>query len=62
MRATQLKCYYTQKPAPEADRVRIQARIDAIQAELDRETNPTEQSNLRWRIGVLKGNHRMPRG
>ena len=31
MRAIQLKCYYTQAPAPEADRVRIQAIIQMLQ-------------------------------
>jgi hypothetical protein len=62
MRAIQLKCYYTQKPAPEVDRVRIQGRIDVLEAEFAAETNETERNNLRWRIGCLKGNHRMPRG
>jgi hypothetical protein len=62
MRAIQLKCYYTQKPAPEVDRIRIQARIDALQEKLDQETNETARSSLQWSIGCLKGNHRMPRG
>lgn len=34
MRATQLKYYYTQKPAPEADRIRIQARIDEFREKI----------------------------
>lgn len=62
MRAIQLKCYYTQAPAPEADRVRIQVTIDRLQAELEAETDETERNSLRHRIGCLKGNHRMPRG
>lgn len=62
MRAIQLVDYYTKAPAPEVDRVRIQGRIDALTVELAAETNPTERSNLQWRIGCLKGNHRMPRG
>jgi hypothetical protein len=62
MRAIQLKCYHTGRPAPEADRQRIQAVIDRLQKELDEETNTTEQSSLRWRIGALQGQYRMPRG
>lgn len=62
MRAIQLSCYYTGKPAPEADRIRIQAKIDELEAELSREQDPTEQTALRHRIGCLKGNFRMPRG
>jgi hypothetical protein len=62
MRAIQLVDYYTKKPAPEVDRVRIQARIDELEIEFAAEKNETERTNLRWRIGCLKGNHRMPRG
>lgn len=62
MRAIQLVDYYTKKPAPEVDRVRIQARIDELEAEIRRTNDVTECSNLQWRIGCLKGYHRMPRG
>jgi hypothetical protein len=62
MRAIQLKCYESGRPAGEADRARIQRRIDELEAEWSKETNETERTNLRWRIGCLKGNHRMPRG
>jgi hypothetical protein len=62
MRAIQLKCYYTGKPAPEADRIRIQARIDALEEQILVAETDTMKSSLRWSIGCLKGNHRMPRG
>jgi hypothetical protein len=62
MRDIQLKCYYTQKPASEADRVRIQANIDRLQAELETETDETERNSLRHRIACLQGDRRMPRG
>lgn len=62
MRAVQLKCYFTQAPAPEADRVRIQANIDRLEAQLAQETRPTQRSSLQHSIGCLKGLYRMPRG
>jgi hypothetical protein len=62
MRAIQLKCYYSGREASGTDRSRIQAKIDQLEAEFAAETNETERSNLRWRIGVLKGNHAPPRG
>jgi len=58
MRAIQLVCYYTGKSAPEVDRVRIQTVVDRLEAEFAAETNETERTSLRFRIGVLKGNHR----
>lgn len=62
MRAIQLKCYYTGKPAPEADRVHIQANIDRLEAQLAQETRETQRSSLQHSIGCLKGFYRMPRG
>lgn len=61
-RAIQLVDYYTKKPAPEADRIRIQAKIDELQTKLDREECKSRQTSLNWSIGCLRGNYRMPRG
>lgn len=62
MRAIQLKDFHTGAPAPEADRIRIQTKIDQLETELDAETCETERNALRHRIACLRGDRRMPRG
>lgn len=65
MRAIQLKCYYTQAPAPEADRVRIQARIDEFQKKIEEAYLAGDLimvGSYEHSIACLKGERRMPRG
>jgi hypothetical protein len=65
MRAIQLKCYYTQKPAPEADRIRIQARIDELRKKVEEAYAKGDLimiGSYEHSIACLKGERRMPRG
>jgi hypothetical protein len=55
MRAIQLKCFYSGKPAPEVDRLRIQAVIDRLENEMKAAKTESESNSLWFRIAVLKG-------
>lgn len=62
MRAIQLVCYYTKAPAPEADRIRIQANIDRIKSQRDACQSQTLRSSYDFSIMALEGKVKMPRG
>lgn len=65
MRAIQLKCYHTGRPAPEADRQRIQARIDEFEKKVEEAYANADLimiSGYQHSIACLKGERRMPRG
>lgn len=65
MRAIQLVCYYTRTPAPEADRARIQAKINEFEVKMKAAQLKGEHalaSSYSHSIMVLKGNCRPVRG
>lgn len=55
MRAIQLRDYWTGQPAPEADRIRIQSKIDELGAEIKTSPSETERQALSHRIAILRG-------